>query len=238
MKRVGIITALLREANSLTTVTIEPDVITPINGQVYILVCGMGKGRAHSAAQKMAVNGCEALISWGTAGALVADIKPGALIIPESIITEDDEIIQTASKWRRKVVKELNDCPDDVYLGRLSDSIQVLTSSKDKYTARQHGDSLAVDMESATIAKVAKQENIPFISIRAISDSANMSIPESILNYTDPYGQVQISQLIPAILKRPTDIPKIIKLARGYRSAARTLKWSGKKLIQLLSADT
>ena len=235
MKRIGIITALIREANSLTGINIEPEVITPIGGQINILVCGMGRERAHSAAQKMAVSGCDALVSWGTAGALLPNIKPGSLIIPESIMTQEDEIIQTASTWRRQVVKELNDCPDDVYLGRLSDSMQVLTSAKEKYAAREHGDSIAVDMESATIALVARQENVAFISIRAISDSAYMSIPESILSYTDPYGRVQISQLIPAILKRPADIPKIVKLAMGYRSASRTLKWSGKKLLHLLS---
>jgi adenosylhomocysteine nucleosidase len=237
LKRIGIITALIREANSLTNINIEPNVITPIGGQINILVCGMGSERAHSAAHKLIDSGCDALISWGTAGALMPNIKPGALIIPESIITQEEEIIQTASKWRRTVVKELDDCPDDVYLGRLSDTMQVITSSKEKYAAREQGDSLAVDMESATIALVARQKNIPFISIRAISDSAYMSIPESILNYTDPYGRVKISRLIPAILKRPADIPKIINLAMGYRSASRTLKWSGKKLIQLISKE-
>ena len=234
MKRIGIIAALLPEAACLVKARLEPEVINPITGHIYLLVCGMGADRAHNAAQKMVANGCEALISWGTAGALAADIHPGAIILPETILASGDQTFFTAKNWRRAFVKELKDCPNDVYLGQLSDTLQVLTSSKDKFSARSQTDSLAVDMESAAIAEVARNEKLPFMAIRAISDSFNMSIPESALKFTNPYGKVQLSRLITALARRPFDIPKLIRLSLGFRAATKTLQWTGQRLIKYL----
>ena len=84
-------------------------------------------------------------------------------------------------------------------------------------------------MESAAIAESARQSQTPFLAIRAISDSATMSIPDSVTKFTGPYGDVRILPLILSLLQRPADILALVTLARGFRAATRTLAWIGRR---------
>lgn len=209
----------------------------PVTGRISLYVSGMGAERARSAAVKMIDSGCNALVSWGVAGALAADIEPGALIIPETILSGDGKAYQTASKWRNSIIIHLKECPTDIYLGQLSDSMHVLTRGSDKYRVRQQTDALAVDMESAAIAETARENHTPFIAIRAISDSSTMSIPDMVTKFTGPYGQVRMSSLMLSLLKRPADILALIAMARGFRAALRTLAWIGQRRDTVFHAD-
>ena len=236
-RRIGIITALIPEAKCFVKRKPVPGMITPINGRISLCLCGMGAERASTAARKMIDAGFNALVSWGTAGALSADIEPGSLIIPETICSRDGKVYHTAARWRSSFIKQLQDCPADIYLGQLSDSIHVLTHGSEKYRVRQQTDALAVDMESAAIAETARQNQTPFLAIRAISDSATMSIPESVTKFTGPYGDVRVLPLILSLLQRPSDIAALITLARGFRAAARTLAWIGQRRDAIFPTD-
>jgi len=236
-RRIGIITALIPEARCLLKRKPVPGMIIPVTGRISLYVSGMGEERARSAATKMIESGCNALVSWGMAGALAADIKPGALVIPETILSGEGRIYHTATNWRNSVIKHLKECPTDIYLGQLSDSMHVLTRSSEKYLVRQQTDALAVDMESAAIAETARENHAPFLAIRAISDSSSMSIPESVTKFTGPYGQVRLPILILSLLHRPADVLALITMARGVRAAVRTLAWIGQRRDTVFPAD-
>ena len=236
-RRIGIICALIPEARCLVKKKPVPGVITPVSGRISLLISGMGAEKARLAACRMIDNGFNALISWGTAGALAADISPGALIIPERIMTAEGAVFHTAKNWRTSIVRRLKDCPSDIYLGQLSDSMHILTQGPEKYRIRQHTDSLAVDMESAAIAEVARINQAPFLSIRSISDSSNMSIPDSVMKFTGQYGEIRILKLISSLLRHPSDIPGLVTLSWGYRAAVGTLRWVGSRGDTVFSID-
>ena len=236
-RRIGIITALIPEARCIVKRKAVPGVITPVTGNISLLVSGMGAERARRAASKMIDAGFNALVSWGMAGALAADIEPGALIIPETIVSGAGKVYPTAKKWRSSVIKRLKDCPTDIYLGQLSDSMHVLTLGSEKYRVRQQTDALAVDMESAAIAETACRNQTPFLVIRAVSDSSTMSIPDSVTKFSGPYGEVHVLRLILSLLRRPADIGELVTLARGFRAAIRTLEWIGRRRDALFPVD-
>ena len=237
VRRIGIITALIPEAKCVLNRKPVPGMIIPVTGRISLYVSGMGADRARNAAAKMIDSGCNALVSWGMAGALAADIEPGSLVIPETVISGEGRIYPTATKWRNSVIKRLNECPTDIYLGQLSDSMHVLTRSSEKYLIRQQTDALAVDMESAAIAETARENHTPFLAIRAISDSSTMSIPDSVTKFTDPYGQVRVPILMLSLLKRPADVLALINMARGFRAAVRTLAWIGRRRDTIFPVD-
>ena len=138
---------------------------------------------------------------------------------------------QTAKYWRSAVINKLVDCPCDIYLGQLADSIRVLTTAQDKTdTAASVKAAIAVDMESAAIAEVANRHEKPCIVIRVISDSSGMTIPDIALRISDVYGQVRFWNLLVQLLTHPLQIPRLIALSRGYGKAARTMKWIGQRL--------
>lgn len=228
-RRIGIITALVPEGGCILKRRPVPGVVTPVGGRISLYVSGMGADRARTAAWKLINSGFNALISWGIAGALAADIEPGSLILPETILSAQGKVYPTATKWRNSIIKHLRDCPGDIYLGQLSDSMHVLTHGSEKYRIRQQTDALAVDMESAAIAETAWQNQIPFLAIRAISDSSTMPIPDAATRFTDPYGEVRMLRLMLYLLKRPAEIPAMMTLARGFRAAIRTLQWVGRR---------
>ncbi|MBI4006664.1 MAG: hypothetical protein HY356_08340, partial [Gammaproteobacteria bacterium] len=56
-----------------------------INHQLVCLICGIGAERAYQAAQSLLALDIKALISWGTAGALIDELRSGDLFIPDKI---------------------------------------------------------------------------------------------------------------------------------------------------------
>lgn len=231
MNQIGIISALLPEAACLTSLPITPGMVTRLENNISLYVCGVGAERAGAAASEMIKAGMDILVSWGTAGAIAPDLVPGDLLVPESIVAFDGHVYQTAKHWRSAITNKLVDCPSDIYLGQLADSMRVLTTAEDKTgAANSFKTAIAVDMESAAIAEVAHRHEKPCIVIRVISDSSGMAIPDIALRISDVYGQVRFWNLLIQLLTHPLQIPRLIALARGYGKAARTMKWIGQRL--------
>lgn len=231
MNQIGIITALLPEAACLTSLPITPGTIIRLEDNISLYVCGMGAERAGAAALDMIQAGMDILLSWGTAGALAPDLSPGDLMVPESIVAFDGRVYQTAKHWRSAVLNKLVDCSCNIYLGRLADSMRVLTTAEDKIdSASNYKTAMAVDMESAAIAEVASKHEKPCIVIRVISDSKGMVIPDIALKISDHYGRVRFRNLLVQLFSHPLQVPRLITLARGYGKAARTMKWVGQRL--------
>jgi len=75
-----------------------------------------------------------------------------------------------------------------------------------KSDLHQATQAIAVDMESAAVARVALNANKPFVVVRTIFDSVSMRIPASSTNATDQYGQVSIPQLITGLIRKPAEV--------------------------------
>lgn len=234
MNQIGIITALLPEADCLTSLPVTPGTVMRLENNICLYVCGMGAERASAAAGEMIRAGMDVLVSWGTAGAVASDPDPGDLVVPESIVAFDGRVYQTAKHWRSALINKLVDCPCDIYLGQLADSMRVLTTAEDKTEAATANKTvMAVDMESAAIAEVASKHEKPCIVIRVISDSKGMIIPDIALRISDPYGRVRFGNLFLQLITHPLQIPRLIALARGYGKAARTMRWIGQRLKKI-----
>ncbi len=77
------ITALRREARLLIGPRVELDRMIHLDAQVCLYVCGMGQMRAEKAARALLETGCEALVSFGTAGGLQRDLRNILRIVPQ-----------------------------------------------------------------------------------------------------------------------------------------------------------
>ena len=234
MARIGIITALLPEAACLTTASTQTESTIALDDHTTMIVCGIGAERALRATRTLIEAGIDGLISWGTAAALASNIQSGDLIVPETVLAVDNETIYLQSDWRKSIIKRLTDCPGDIYLGQLTDSIRVLSSITEKSLLYSQSGALAVDMESASIASLATEHHIPCVVLRAITDSAIMTIPDAIMTHSNAYGQVPLLRLVSTMLLDPRQIRPLIKLAKGFRTAAKTLKWIGQRRAEIL----
>ncbi len=222
--KLGIITALPAEANCLADNSFPTKEIITFN-ETLIIVSGIGSENATSAAQQLIDHGATALVSWGTAGGLSEELRSGDILLPESVQLNDDknQQYQTDLNWRQRLVDQLATVLKP-HEGSLLQTNKVITSAEQKSQLHKKTSTIAVDMESGSIAQVADQNNLPFLIIRSVVDTSDETIPMSAINSIDEFGQTKPAALTASLIKSPGDIPKLIKLGKHFQQARKSLK--------------
>lgn len=199
--------------------------IMPVDDLAVLWLSGMGAQAARAAAEGLHQHGVTALVSFGVAGALNPDLKPGDLVLPDAIHAGTQLPVNIA--WRDRLQNLL---PADITVrnGVLANSDVPLTGTKAKLDLAQATGACAVDMESAAIAAVAAAADIPFIAVRAIIDPLQFSPPEALLDAVYPDGGVNSTRLIVLLLKRAVRVSTLLRMGAGMRAARKTLS----KVIQ------
>jgi hypothetical protein len=93
---------------------------------------------------------------------------------------------------------------------------------------------LAVDMEQAIVRAAANAAGVPFIGIRAVSDTADQALNPAVLNLVDEFGRPRAAALAIALARKPSLIPDLMTLGAASRLAADRL---AEALAQWLDAD-
>ncbi len=175
----------------------------------WIVVCGgMGTEAATRAfAQAEADGPLDMALSIGWAGALREEGYPGEFHIPN--------IVVNAQTGERFVLAE-REKPDV-----LVTTAQVVNEAEKRRLAETYGGML-VDMESATIARLAQMRGIPFCCMKIITDDVSARLPN--LNpFINAMGQMKMAKLIGYVLLRPGYWPGLIQLGRASANGANSL---------------
>jgi len=220
--RPGIIAAMVAEARILAKGPILPGGLIQLPEGAMILLSGVGASRARLAARTLLEKGATALVSWGAAGGLLPGLSPGSLILPESIIAADQSAYYVDPVWHERLSSRLKGVVD-VYKGPLAQSTVVVASCAEKALLLRRTGAIAVDMESASIAGIAKDAGLPFMVIRAITDLAEMALPRSALHSIDEFGRVRPLKLIQCLARNPMELLVLGRLIRNFRFAQATL---------------
>lgn len=228
----GIVVALPEEVTTLTSKRIEKRHCVFIRDKVLIAYSGAGADNAKIAADLLINKGANRLISWGCAAALSDSLKPGDLVLADTLIDVDDNELTLSSAWYDFVKSVINSVLP-VYSGALTESVNIISSSREKQHLNTITNAVALDMESIAVAKVAKQKSLPFISVRAIVDPANMNLPQAIRYAATDAGDIVLSRLLLFIALHPTELPGLIRLARYFNAAKKTLVRVASKLDQI-----
>ena len=194
--------------------------IMPVDDLAVLWLSGMGAQAARIAAEGLHQHGVSALVSFGVAGALSPDLKPGDLVLPDAIHMDAQLPVNIA--WRDRL-QNLLPAEITVRNGILANSDVPLTGTKAKLDLAQATGACAVDMESAAIAAVAAAAGIPFIAVRAIIDPLQFSPPEALLGAVYPDGGVNPIRLTALILKRSVHLTTLMRMGTGMRAARKTL---------------
>ncbi len=220
MNVTGLVTALRAEASCVSSAYIPFNQITQIEDHAILWLSGMGAQAARTAAEGLQQHGAAALVSFGVAGALDSNLKPGDLILPDAI--HASEQLPVDRVWRNRLQDSL---PADITVvnGILANSAVPLTSEKAKWDLAQVTEACAVDMESGAVAAVAAAARIPFIAVRAIIDPVQFSPPQALLGAVYPDGGVNPGRLMILLLKRSVHLSTLLHMAAGMRAARRTL---------------
>lgn len=214
--RVGVITGLQSEVRCLN--------LTPMTAWPSVRCAGASAERAAGAAQDLIEAECEALVSFGLAGGLVAMLHPGDLILADRVTGPGGREIPTSEPWRAHVFDAAG---DHIALtsGLIFSAEQAITAAADKAALAEATGAIAVDMESYAIASTARQFGVPFLVVRAVADPSVRTLPRWITSTIDDRGQPNIASILAGVISHPSEILSLIFLAgdsaKGHRALRR-----------------
>ncbi len=168
---------------------------------------GMGAGPAtRSFARARQVCEPVQLLSVGWAGALREDLEPGAVV-------------------RASMVRDLNTgemFAADGAGGLLLTSTRVAVREDKHRLARTYDGAAAVDMEAATLARLALAHGLGFRAIKAISDTLEEDLPD--MNpFVTAQGQFATARFIAHVATKPRSWSALAQFGRQAKLAAENL---------------
>ena len=176
----------------------------------------IGGGDAEGAAAatvRLIARGARSLLSFGLAGGLDPTLAPGALLVPDVVLSADGH-------WPTHP-------PLSAELGRIGGAMfsggAVIASAAAKRALFERTGAAAVDLESAAVAEQAARHAIPFAVLRAICDPAGRSLPQAALLALDGQGGIGVWRVTRSALGHPRELPSLIVLAGDAIRARRAL---------------
>lgn len=222
MSTLGIVVAVTAEARSLVKQSIANGELVHLPDGTMLGVSGMGPRRAAVVSRALLEKGATALLSWGCAGGLDPKLSSGSLILPKTVITSDQFLYHVDATWHESLCNRLKGHVD-FHTESLVESPRVVRTLAEKVILFRETGAIGVDMESAAVGAVAQEARVPFIVVRAVADSADTTIPDSTLNAVDEFGRLSLLKLIQGLAGHPTELIALVRIARNYRAAQRTL---------------
>jgi adenosylhomocysteine nucleosidase len=171
------------------------------NGARWLLVAN-GPGPALAGKALETNPAVDAVISIGFCGALDPALRIGDIVV-------SGELKGVRASFIRGDVLSLD---------------RVAVTAEEKRKLRDSTGAAVVEMESAAVAKKAREWGVPFRCVRVVSDTAGEDMPLDFNRYRDADGRFQRLRIAGAALARPfTALPGLVRLDRNCRHAAEQL---------------
>ena len=153
------------------------------------------------------------VIVAGVAGALAPELAIGDLVIDTNSTDAERvaEFMNAMSSQRR------------VRIGAIHTAKELVGSARAKKQLYKETNAIAVDMENAYTRQLAERRKVPWLGIRAISDTAFENISSKVIHFVDGSGTVRPWDLTLSLARKPMLIPQLIRLGRNTQSATRHL---------------
>lgn len=134
-----------------------------------MLLTGMGKRRAYRAVRdRLRQGGVEFVLSTGFSGATRPGLRVGDLVGASEVLD-----VSTGERWIPSRSFERN---GSLTVGAMVTAERLLGSPLEKEQAGRRYGAIAVDMETAAVAKAAQEMDLPWAAIRVILDPMEISI--------------------------------------------------------------
>ena len=181
---------------------------------VRITCSGGSAERARSEATRLVAEGAAALVSFGLAGGLASELRPGDLLLPESVRSPGTASWSVDPIWRQRVYDRLIAGGLEPRGGVLMGSERIVATAADKRALFEASAAQAVDMESHEVAAVATAAGLPFLVIRALADPHDQVIPQVAREALRPDGRVRLQAMLGGLFREPAGAIALVRLAR------------------------
>jgi adenosylhomocysteine nucleosidase len=183
-------------------------------GPGLTVIAGGGDGRSLAAALDAAAKTARALISFGIAGGLAPDRRPGTYRVARAVVGPDGTRYDTDRHWSDRLATKLG-----VPLADFSGVDTPLAGIREKAALFRTQGTAIVDMESHIVARVAAAHGLPFAAIRVVADPAERQLPHAATVGMRPDGRVDLPAVLLSLGKNPGQLPGLIRTALDARAA-------------------
>jgi adenosylhomocysteine nucleosidase len=201
------------------------------DGTAFIGVqSGIGLENAYLAAQWLVKEGATALAALGVCGALSPELGAGDLILGEIVheLGNDgaEAVWAVDDGWVKKASSVLVSAGVPAHAGSIMTSREPILDSQRKKWIFEKSGAIAVDMESASVARAAAETHHPCLILRAVCDTADVRIAGAFSDCLTKKGAVRWQRLVIHLCRKPSLIKDVLELRRNFSAALMSLKRS------------
>jgi hopanoid-associated phosphorylase len=203
-----------------------------LRGQdVHIGYSGGSPERARTEAARLVAEGAVGLVSFGLAGGLAPQLRPGDLLLPEAVRNAELASWSVDPIWRERIHARLAAGGLEPRPGTLVGSDRIVATASDKRALSEATGAQAVDMESHQVAAIASGAGLPFLVVRALADPHDQAIPQIAREALTPDGRVRLRATLGGLIRQPGELMALLRLgrqsARGLASLRRAAALAG-----------
>ncbi len=182
-------------------------------------VAGGGDGAAlRRALARALADGAVGVMSFGIAGGLAPDLRPGDVIVADAVIAGSQRF-EIHKHWRQ----HLEGLISGARAGAIAGSDAAVATVGAKAALLGETGALAVDMESHIAAQFAADHRLPFAALRVVADHATRALPPAALAGMAAGGAINIRAVLASLLRQPRQLPQLICVARDTNTAMAAL---------------
>jgi adenosylhomocysteine nucleosidase len=152
---------------------------------------------------------CGGIISFGVAGGLDPSLRPGAQLVASAVV-RDGVSTPTDEGWSRSLLRAH---PGAIH-APIASVEEAVTHPAGKSLLFETTGAAAVDMESHIAADLAAKHGLPFAVLRVVADPATRRIPHSAMQGMRPDGRTDGLAVLRSLMRRPSEIAGMIRVAR------------------------
>jgi nucleoside phosphorylase len=216
--------ALLRRVPASKRIAAGPVFGFELGGWTCVLITsGMGARRAREAAGRLAETYApQALVSFGIAGAVEADLEIGDVVAAEAFCVLEGGVpgpLLPLSAWPETARQAMQQAVAGRG-ARLFPGTAVTTGGA-QLVQSAPGELVhpILEMETAGIAQAATEKGIPLLSLRAISDGPRAPNPVDLGEVMDENANLRAGRLLAALVRRPRVLLEVRQMSRNSRIA-------------------
>jgi hypothetical protein len=214
--QLGVVTALQAEADCLRQCC--------EGGAPLIYVSGGSVLRARAGVEALREKGVVGLVSFGLAIGLAPVLRPGDVVVAESVVLPSGKSIPTDATWRTALLQRLGGSGLKVRVARIAGSDELLTSAVAKRRAFQTTFAAALDTDSHAVAEGAAAAGLPCLVVRAVAEPAEEMRPAIAFAANGADGQPRSLAVVGHLAKRPWEIPAAWRFSKNGRLALDALR--------------
>jgi nucleoside phosphorylase len=202
-------------------------------GVGFSAAVGAGDRRRTATLAAAAAARAQCLVSFGIAGGLSPELRPGDLVLSDEIVAEDG-CWRGGEAWGRHLAAIARTI--GAGRGPVLGANAILATRTDKEAARTTYGASAADLESAIVARAAIAAGIPFAVLRAIADPCERDLPAAALLPLAADGRPDFARVLASVLRRPRQVAALVGLGHELRRALAALREAAPALSSLLAA--